>query len=174
MIIQKVKPEEFAQDALDSFDRHQVVRNVYREIDGQLTLVLNPFEEDWSIERRREKAAEIRSGKYIVIGAFDADRIVGQIMLLPELNQDRMIVDSFHVSKEYRRKGIGRALFAEAKKEAKQHGAKALYISACSSQETIDFYLSMGCEVSRNPIEEYAKDEPCDIQMECILQAPKL
>lgn len=170
MIIQKVKPEEFAQDALDSFDRHQVVRNVYREIDGQLTLVLNPFEEDWSIERRMEKAAEIRSGKNIVIGAFDADRIVGQIMLLPELNQDRMIVDSFHVSKEYRRQGIGRALFAEAKKEAKQHGAKALYISACSS----DFYLSMGCEVSRKPIEEYAKDEPCDIQMECILQAPKL
>lgn len=167
MVIKRIKPEEFRLDAMDFFDRHQVVRQVYRMRGNQLLLISNDFEEDWSPERKREKAAEIHSGRYIVFGAFDENRIIGQIMLLPQLNNGRMIIDSFHVSKEYRRKGIGRALFAVAKKEAQMHGAKSLYISACPAQETIDFYRSVGCEISQDPIDECVLDEPLDIQMEC-------
>ena len=84
--------------------------NVYRIENGKLVLKNNPFTETWSPERKREKAAEILSGQYITYCAFDGNTVVGEIMLIPELNEDRMIIDSFHVSRDYRRHGIGRQM----------------------------------------------------------------
>ena len=80
-----------------------------------------------------------------------------------------MIIYSFHVSADRRRHGIGRALFASAKDEAVRRGAVALYVSACSAEETVDFYRAMGFTVSLHPIRSLADNEPCDIQMECAL-----
>lgn len=101
--------------------------------------------------------------------SLDAGRVVGLLLLLPELDCGRMIVDSFHVSAERRRQGIGRALCTAAKEEALRRGAHALYVSACPAQETIDFYRAMGFTVSRRPIRSRVEDEPYDIQMECAL-----
>ena len=82
----------------------------------------------------------------------------------------RMIVDSFHVSADQRRRGLGRRLFETAKAEVRKHGAVALYISACSAEETIRFYLAMGCRPSRDPIPTMVLDEPWDIQLEYDLE----
>ena len=164
-----ITKENFHSDSLRFFHRRQKVESVYVLSDGRLELRHSPFEEDWSPSRRMEKAREILSGKYIVFGAFDRERVVGEIMLIPELNQNRMIIDSFHVDAEYRRRGIGRSLFHAAKAEAERVGASALYVSACSAKETIDFYRAMGFRVSPNPIPSRAEDEPCDIQMEYAL-----
>lgn len=54
---------------------------------------------------------------------------------------------------------------------ARRHGAAALYISACSAEETIAFYLAMGCRLSPSPIPAMAQDEPWDIQLEYSLTA---
>jgi len=167
--VRRINPREFPRDALRDFDRYQKVTDVYRLIDGRLQLVRIPFEESWSPERRLEKADEIRSGDYTVFCAYEDAHVVGEIMLVPTLDNGRMIVDSFHVSRECRRHGIGRALFETAKAEAKKKCARALYISACSARETIDFYFAMGCFISPNPIPAYALDEPCDLQLECLL-----
>ena len=167
--IRALTEENFSEASLMTFSRYQKVEEVYVPADGQLILKHHPFEEDWSPERRREKAREILSGNYTVFGAFDRDRVVGEIMLVPDLDQGRMIVDSFHVDARYRRRGIGRTLFAAAKEEARRAGAKGLYLSACSARETVDFYRAMGCFVSPAPIQSYAEAEPCDIQMECAL-----
>ncbi len=48
-------------------------------------------------------------------------------------------------------------------------GARELYISACSSEETVAFYRAMGAYVTDNPIESIARDEPFDLQMVCPL-----
>ena len=90
-------------------------------------------------------------------------------MPVPKLNKGRMIVDSLHVSREYRRHGIGRILMNAAGEEALRRGAKALYMSCCSAKETIDYYMAMGCRLSENPIPAYAEEEPCDLQMELAL-----
>ena len=45
-------------------------------------------------------------------------------------------------------RGIGRKLFDEGKKEARKAGTEALYISACSSEETSVFYKAMGAELT--------------------------
>lgn len=80
-----------------------------------------------------------------------------------------MIVDSLHVSRGYRRRGIGRILMNAAGEEALRRGAKALYMSCCSAKETIDYYMAKGCRLSENPIPAYAEEEPCDLQMELAL-----
>ena len=159
----------FYHNSLDSFSRYQIVEYEYRLVNGVLQLYHNPFIDDWSAERKREKANEILSGKHIVYGAVDENRIVGIILLCLELDHNRMIIDSFHVSADKRRQGIGMNLFNTAKKEAMKQGATALYVSASPTQETIDFYTVIGFKVSLNPIESYVNDEPCDIQMECEL-----
>ena len=51
-----------------------------------------------------------------------------------------MILDMMRVSSECRGLGIGRRLFEVGKDEERKNGAEALYISACSSEETIAFY----------------------------------
>lgn len=159
----------FSRKDLDSFSRYQEVEFVYRMADGDLRSVYHPFTETWSPEQKDEKARKILDGKHIVYGAFENGRIVGILMLLPGLNRGRMIIDSFHVSAEMRRHGIGRALLAAAKEKAASCGADALYVSACSSRETVDFYMAMGFRVSLHPIQSRVNDEPYDIQMECAL-----
>ena len=61
------------------------------------------------------------------------------------------------------------ATTAAAKEEAIRCGAKALYVSACSARETIDFYTAMGFTLSPHPIRCCVEAEPYDIQMECTL-----
>lgn len=169
MEIQLLNKDNFHIDSLDTFSRYQTVNNVYRLDENHLQLLHCPFTEDWSAERKREKAAEILSGQYIVYGVIHEGRVVGTIMLIPELEHGRMIIDSYHVSAEFRRQGIGRRLFEAARTEARQRGAVALYASACSSEETINFYMAMGFRVSRNPIQALVDAEPYNIQMECMI-----
>lgn len=154
MEITRLDASNFTENSLDDFSRYQEVTQVYRLIDGRLQLVPLTFTEDWPLARRREKAREILRGTHIVYGAVENGEVLGVIMLLPALDYGRMVIDSFHVSANHRRNGIGRALFKAAKAEAIRRGAKALYASACSARETIDFYRAMGFVISPNPIPE--------------------
>lgn len=167
MEIRLVTKTGFDRDSLKDFRRHQEVKNVYRLRDGELTLVRNPFIEDWDAARLMEKAEEIISGQYVTYCAFEEERVVGEIMLLPELNKGRLILDSFHVSEDYRRRGIGKALLEAARQEALKRGAHALYASCCSAEETIKFYTAMGFRLSSDPIPACVEEEPYDLQMEC-------
>ena len=167
MEIKLVDSNNFTRDSLKGFQRYQEVKNVYRLQNGNLTLVYNPFTEDWDAARLIEKAEEILSGRYVTYCAYEGNRVVGEIMLNPRLNKGRLIIDSFHVSGDYRRRGIGRALFEAARQEALKRGAHALYASCCSSEETINFYSAMGFRFSPDPIPSFAAAEPYDLQMEC-------
>ena len=167
--IKQADRSNFCETSMDSFDRFQEVQNVWRMDNGRLVLVFQPFTETWSPERRREKAGEILSGRMITFCAFDGDTVIGEIMLLPELNENRLIIDSFHVSRAFRRCGIGRRLLEAAADYARGCGASALYASCCSAEETIAFYRAMGFGLSEHPIPSCVEDEPFDIQMECRL-----
>ncbi len=157
-------------DSLKDFERYQEVKNVYRLQDGQLTLVYHPFTEDWDAARRREKAKEMLNGHFVTYCALAENRVVGEIMLIPQLNKGRLIIDSFHVSRDCRRRGIGRALLEAARKEALKCGAHALYASCCSAEETIRFYSAMGFRLSSDLIPSCVENEPYDLQMECSLR----
>ena len=65
MEIQLIDSHNFTRDSLKGFRRYQEVKNVYRLQNGNLTLVFNPFTEDWDAARLTEKAEEILSGQYV-------------------------------------------------------------------------------------------------------------
>lgn len=169
MEIKRIDGNNFTRDSLKDFQRYQEIKNVYRLQNGKLTLVYNPFTEDWDAARLIEKAEEILSGRYVTYCAYEGNRVVGEIMLIPRLNKGRLIIDSFHVSGDYRRHGIGKALFEAARQEARKMGAHALYASCCSSEETINFYSALGFRLSSDPIPSLAEAEPYDLQMECMI-----
>lgn len=168
--IERAGEENFREDSLDGFDRFLATENEYRLVDGELKLVKAPSAESWTPERRREKAREILAGTHITYCAFDGGRVVGEIMLLPALENGRLVIDSFQVSREYRRRGVGRALLAKAAETARDKKARALYASARAAEATIGFYLAMGFCPSEDPIASYVRENPGDIPMECALE----
>ena len=147
--IELLSTENFKPDSLDNYQRKQDVKKVYRKHNGEYILVDCVYIEDWDMEKRR----------------FVANEVVGFIGLKKDLVESYMILDMMHVSAACRGQGIGRRLFDVGKEEARKAGAKALYISACSSEETIAFYKAMGAELTDRPITEFAEAEPYDLQM---------
>ena len=69
-----------------------------------------------------------------------------------------------------RGQGIGRALFRLACREARALGAERLYISAHSARETIAAYRAFGCVEAEEINWTLAKKEPCDVQLEYVLE----
>ena len=165
--IELLSEANFCINSLDLYDRKQDVNKVYRRTDGEYTLVECRYTEDWDLNKKRSVAKQISSDEYITYIALENDRVVGFIGLLRQLNGPYMILDMMHVSSECRGQGIGRRLFEAGKAEARKNGAEALYISACSSEETVAFYRAMGSDLASNPIKEIAEKEPFDLQMIC-------
>ena len=165
--IELLSAENFKQDSLDNYPRKQDVKKVYRKHNGEYILEDCVYTEDWDMAERRSIAKAISSDDYITYLAIENDEVVGFIGLKKTLVEPYMILDMMQVSAACRGQGIGRKLFDMGKKEARKAGAEALFISACSSEETIAFYKAMGAELADCPIKEIAEAEPYDLQMIC-------
>lgn len=165
--IELITDKNFNEHSLDEYERKQEVKRVYRKAGDEYVLTELPYTEDWDAEKKRSVARDILSPEYISYAAFDEDIVAGFISLKKQLWGEYMILDVIQVSAQYRGKGIGRRLFEHGIAEAKSAGAKALYISACSSEETIAFYRAMGAELADEPIREIVEEEPFDLQLVC-------
>ena len=165
--IELLSKDNFRPDSLDNYQRKQDVKKVYRKQDGEYILTDCVYTEDWDVMKKRSVAGTISRDDRITYIALDEDRVIGFISLLKQLEGPYMILDMMQVSAEYRGMGIGRRLFCKGKEEALKAGAEALYISACSSEETIAFYKAMGSRLTDRPIKRIAEDEPFDLQMVC-------
>lgn len=167
MRIVKVSRDAFPEINLDDFKRQQKITRIYVKKDGKYVLEENPGLMDWSIDKKREVAQDLRDSAYISYLAIEEDRIIGFMSLVKELVAERMILDLIQVDRDFRGQGLGRLLWEKVVEEAHLNGARELYISACPSEETIHFYKAMGAEVTDNPIMAIAEDEPDDLQMVC-------
>jgi len=165
--IELLSEANFCIESLDLYNRKQDVNKVYRRIDGNFSLVECKYTENWDLNKKQSVAKQISSDDHITYIALENDKVVGFISLLKQLNGPYMILDMMQVSSEYRGQGIGRRLFEAGKDEARKNGAEALYISACSSEETIAFYRAMGSDLASDPIKEIAEEEMFDLQMIC-------
>lgn len=161
--------ENMTEYSLDDFDRTQQVHRVYRKVNNECELINDEWIMDWSLEKKRDVAITLFSPDFITVGAMKNGRIIGFASVKRELQEERIILDMMQVSRSYRGQGIGKKLFKQVKELARKVDAKQLYISAFSSVDTIAFYKSMGCVITDNPIMELAKEEPCDLQMVCVV-----
>lgn len=165
--IELLSDKNFHENSLDAYQRRHDVKRVYRRQNGAYELVECAYTEDWDIVQKRQIARSVTGNDIIAYLALDNGSVVGFIALKRELVDGYMILDLMHVSAPVRGQGIGRKLFEIGKEAARKAGSKALYISACSSEETIGFYRAMGAEITAHPIREIADKEPYDLQMTC-------
>ena len=103
-------------------------------------------------------------------GAFDHAELIGVVVLESKRIgkcRDQLQLKFLHVSSSYRKRGLGTQLFELAKATARERGAKRLYISATPSENTVNFYLRLGCAVTGEPDPELIELEPEDIHLEC-------
>ena len=70
-----------------------------------------------------------------------------------------------YVTRNFRRKGIGKQLMNELSKEAINRGAKFLYISSAETESAVNFYKNFGSKLTDEIDQEPFDLEPNDIHM---------
>jgi predicted N-acetyltransferase YhbS len=155
-------------------DRREVVENVYHLEHG--ALVMRPRHID--VQGWPPGEAEMytpiltecfdRGGWFH--GLFEDGAIVGVAIVDSKRigkRCDRLQLQFLHVSNAYRKRGLGARLFEMAKSVVRARGARRMYVSATPSENTIKFYMRMGCEIAEEPDPELLAREPEDIHLEC-------
>ena len=172
LISRNLRREEIEQ--VWNIDRSEVVDNIYRFANG--TLVLRPHHLDvpgWPPGAAKKTTPILhdcfdRGGWFY--GAFEGGGLVGVVVLDNKRigkYKDQLQLKFLHVSRSYRNSGLGTQLFERARTAARERGARRLYISATPSENTVNFYLRLGCAVTAEPDPELLELEPEDIHLEC-------
>lgn len=156
-----------------SIDRSEVIEGVYYHEDGRL--VLRPEHHDvkgWPPEEVEETETWLldcfdNGGTFH--GAFEHGKLVGIAVSESRfigLSRDQLQLTFLHVDRSYRGSGLGRRLFHEAAARARELGARRLYLSSTPSENTVDFYLHLGCRVTDEVDPALFEREPEDIHLE--------
>lgn len=157
-------------------DRREVVENIYYLRDGEIILKPDYFDiQGWPPGEAELYTPMLldcydRSGMFW--GAFENNLLIGAAILESKFigaRQDTLQFKFLHVSRDYRKQGLGRTLFDSAVKRAKALGAKKLYISATPSENTVNSYLRLGCALATEINPELFTLEPEDIHLEYVI-----
>lgn len=166
---------EINRELFRNFIRHQVVTKCWRREEGKWVVREDPFIDDWTEAEYGQLVLCLRNTVHtggLVYGAFQNGVLKGFVSVESQLfggAHGYLDLSSIHVSEEARHQGIGAVLFQQAKRWAKEHGAKKLYISAHSAVESQAFYQKMGCIEAAQSQKDHIEKEPWDCQLECIL-----
>jgi len=157
-------------------DRSEVIDSIYYLRDGQL--VLEPEHYDmhgWPPGEPEHVTPFLldcfdHGGHFW--GAFAGDLLIGAVVLENRFigsQQDTLQMKFLHVSNHFREQGLGKKLFLIAAEKAIELGAKKMYISATPSENTVNFYLQVGCVLATEINEKLFELEPEDIHLEYFL-----
>lgn len=159
-------------DKIKMIDATWFIKNVWRNIEGQLQLVEINWTEyelpnglEWHMDRFRKT---IESGGK-AFGCFDGDTLVGYATVNSEIFGSAIkyvLLDQLFVSKDYRNHGIGKKLFSMCKKQSQDFGADKLYLCSASAEDTVAFYRKLGCQNATEVNQALYEQDPNDIQME--------
>lgn len=157
-------------------DRREIVQNIYILRSGKLVLKSDYFDiEGWPPGEADLYTPLLldcydRSGTFW--GAFETSRLVGVAILESKFigtQHDTLQLKFLHVSRSLRKQRLGSRLFNMAVERAKTLGAKKLYISATPSENTINYYLRLGCILATEIDPELITLEPEDIHLEFVI-----
>jgi len=165
-----------ARDEIESvweIDRSEIINGIYHLQDGELVLEEEHFDAKGWPPGIPERYTPVlydcfdRGGTFY--GAFDGPKIAGAAVLESKFigeGRDQLQLKFLHVSGPYRKRGLGRALFEMAVEKAREMKARRLYISATPSENTVGFYMHLGCVLAREINPELFELEPEDIHLE--------
>ena len=107
-----------------------------------------------------------------VFGAFDGEHLVAFAIYCPHLSAGVAQFAVLHVSKPYRRQGIGSALAIKVIEFARHDGKTELYVSSSNTRKTVEFYQMLGFRPTQKVNRELFELEPEDIHMTMKLKSP--
>lgn len=159
---------------ISEIDRREQIRVGYEVNNGKLI----SSEVDWDVpsfstEGRGEHTVSrqiefcrqhIHAGAR-AMGAFSDERLIGIVVLTPDIRPRVAQIAYLLVSHSDRRMGVGSRLVTVAENHAREGGAEQLYVSATPSQSAVGFYTVMGFEPVEDPLPELLELEPEDIHM---------
>lgn len=153
-------------------DRRELVESVYRLKDGKLVLERIDFDVLGWPPGEEEKYQPILQNCFdrggLFYGAFSEGQLVGVVVLESEFigaDKDQLQLKFLHISRDFRKKGLGRELFTLAADGAREKGARALYVSSCESKNSVDFWMHLGCIITPDVDEDLYRLEPNDIHL---------
>jgi predicted N-acetyltransferase YhbS len=171
MIIRSLQRDEI--HLLWQIDRREIIENIYHLRDGKLVLEPEYFDMQGWPPGEAEHYTSILANCYdrggIFWGVFEDEQIVGAAILENKFigsKHDILQLKFLHVSRDQRKHGLGSRLFSLAVEKAKSLGAKKLYISATPSENTIKYYMKLGCVLASEIDPELFALEPEDIHLE--------
>ncbi|MHA2430843.1 MAG: GNAT family N-acetyltransferase [Promethearchaeota archaeon] len=157
-------------------DRNETVEQIYYYRKGKLVLEDENCEiPGWylpELEKNIKHLYNIYDRNGTFYGAFDNNKMIGISALESKFigsNKDQLQLYFLHVDCKHRHKEVGKKLMLKTVEKAKELGAKKLYISATPSKNTIDFYMHMGCELTKELNPELYELEPDDIHLDLII-----
>ena len=172
---QKLCKNHLHDEVLDKFNRYQKVSRCWRKQNDEWVLIDHPYIEDWDLEKKRNIVSELVNcvnNNGVVYGAIIDNTLIGFSCISAYFfgkNIEYLELLMMQVSTEYRNKGIGKQLFKLIADSARQLGAKKIYISAHSSEESQAFYRAVGSVDAVEINQVIARNEPFDCQMEYVL-----
>ena len=107
-------------------------------------------------------------------GAFAGELLIAAVVLENRFigtSKDTLQLKFLHVSNHFRKQGLGKKLFLLAAEKALELDARKLYISSTPSENTVNFYLHLGCVLAAEIDPELYTLEPDDIHLEFSLNA---
>ncbi|CAI1146429.1 GNAT family N-acetyltransferase [Serratia grimesii] len=171
---QPILLQQHQLDLLWQIDRSEVIDTFYRMQNGKLQPYTAHYDlQGWDPHDRETYSAIhehcfARGGRFLAL--FEEKKILAAAVLdtLPRgPRQDLRQLLFFYVSASQRGKGLGKRLFSHCLHQASQDGALGLYVSSIPSKNTVDFYLSQGCQLMTQPDTELFVREPEDIHLAC-------
>ncbi len=155
-----------------TLDRSEVHHHIYELRGGQLVRTPKYFEiPGWGPDAA-EKVTPVlldcfdRGGTFL--GVFEAEALIGMGVLESARvgrASDQMQLAYLYVSRADRGRGVGMQLFEAAVSFAREAGANAVYVSATTTENTVDFYLNRGCVLAAEPDPRLVAAEPDDIHL---------
>ena len=157
-------------------DRREVVENIYYLNKGELVLKPDYFDIQGWPPGEAELYTPILLDCYerggMFWGAFENDKLMGVSILESKFtgsSHDTLQLKFLHVSRDCRKQGLGTKLFNIAVEKARELGAQKLYISATPSENTVNYYMRLGCVLAKEIEPELFALEPEDIHLEYVI-----
>jgi GNAT superfamily N-acetyltransferase len=166
----------FELTRIGEIDRSERITQQYRQRGQTLELLEADIDAPrWgepgeaTIEHRIEQWTRLVNAGGVPIGAFDGDNLVGFAVYMRASPETPANLAVLHVTKPWRRHGVGCALTNEVVRLARAEGARRLYVSATPTRGTVDFYVRQGFMPVATPHARLFALEPDDIHMERLL-----
>ncbi len=159
-----------------TIDRAEVIENIYYFQNGNLVLQPEHYDLQGWLPGEPEQYTAIfvdcfdRGGTFY--GMFQNTDLIGVAVLENKFigkNKDQLQLTFLHISRTFRKQGLGKKLFRKAVEKAQEMNARKLYISATPSENTVNFYINAGCVVTQEIDQELFELEPEDIHLEYVI-----